>query len=751
MNVNISTPMQNHMSDQIHDDDNTTPKSKPDDILDSINNIHEGTAGIHYYFFSKEDDLSESPSSGGLFYPSVDCALAPQGAVGKSAHDGDKYYVYVPQQLDKLKLYGSNSFGLRESPLKADKSIKLRKVGQIVVMRKGVEADYEWLYRYAVNESDGGLGDELDIIRSQWLDTPGRSKPITLDFLRELAKEYGSIHDESAIVPELTGNPTYKDKEPFIKLMDNTDPNHIYLSSDWHIFKDHYKNEKNEVNVKEIVSWCEDHIKPDDIFMYLGDISFRYIDEKDKEASQKIMHKIPGHKILILGNHDVFINEDYYTKCGFEYVFQEFEWNNIIFSHRPLKMETDPKKLNIHGHMHKEVTYRTSNGNQHVNVYPAFYNNKPITLQFILDNKDKLMKDHVWQPNYGYGEAAMPESRIASIISELTYGVDLDLLANMTDKRIASKPIVYFTKDISPAGILNILKTMKDRLYNKLAIKLHFGEKGNTNFLSPKLLTDSIEYLKTNNFVQDITLVDCNTAYEGSKRLTTESHLKVAKEHGFTDLAPVRILDADGDMRLGNPYKDKIDAELQKIHSGKIAKYESIICDCKHLDHINVGAGLKDYDNLLVYTHVKGHTIAGFGGAIKNIGMGLASGKTGKLQIHGKDFGDLGHEFLEKLTESAGAIQAYFDGKIMFINVLANMSLECDCHGDPKIKPVMSDIGVLASTDLVAIEQASFDLIRESDDSGELMDHMHNKAAHHIIEYATWLGMSIPEYTLKEI
>lgn len=191
-------------------------------------------------------------------------------------------------------------------------------------------------------------------------------------------------------------------------ILDNTDPKHIYFTSDWHITKNHYKHEANYVNTAKIAKWCRDNIKDNDVFFYLGDIAFRYANEEDQKNSQEIMSKIPGIKVFILGNHDKMLGQEYFTACGFDYVFEELEWKNYIFTHEPINMDTKPSNmLNIHGHIHNMETYNTTDGKRNVNVYPMWYDNKPVTLDYIINHVDELTKNHSWNWNAGYSEAAV--------------------------------------------------------------------------------------------------------------------------------------------------------------------------------------------------------------------------------------------------------------------------------------------------------------------------------------------------------
>ena len=183
-------------------------------------------------------------------------------------------------------------------------------------------------------------------------------------------------------------------------LLDNTDISHIYLSSDWHLFKGHYKREHNYVNTQKIVTWCRQNIKDTDIFMYLGDISYRWCNEEDKKESMRIMASLPGIKVLIAGNHDIMLGDEYLHGCGFDYIFNEYEWKNLIFTHKPINMSLYPDDYwNIHGHIHKWQGYNTTDGKKNINVYPYFYDNKPVTLEYLLNHKEELVKDNYYNPN----------------------------------------------------------------------------------------------------------------------------------------------------------------------------------------------------------------------------------------------------------------------------------------------------------------------------------------------------------------
>ena len=183
-------------------------------------------------------------------------------------------------------------------------------------------------------------------------------------------------------------------------ILDNTDEKRIYLTSDWHLFQTHYKKEHNYVNTQDIVSWCKKNIKDDDVFMYLGDISYRWCNEEDQKESMKIMSSLPGIKILIAGNHDRMLGDEYLYGCGFDYIFDEYTWKNFVFTHRPINMTLYPEEFwNIHGHLHKWQGYNTTDGKKNINVYPWYYDNKPVTLDYIIKHKEELVKDNYYNPN----------------------------------------------------------------------------------------------------------------------------------------------------------------------------------------------------------------------------------------------------------------------------------------------------------------------------------------------------------------
>lgn len=285
------------------------------------------------------------------------------------------------------------------------------------------------------------------------------------------------------------------------------------------------------------------------------------------------------------------------------------------------------------------------------------------------------------------------------------------------------KSKVYFIKDINPENIIRAFDALGTELPGNVAVKLHSGEPGNQNFLRPKLMKSIIDKVGG-------TIVECNTAYDGG-RDTTEAHRKTMQLHGWIDIAEVDIMDAEDQMEIP-------------------------VVGGKHLEKNYVGATMPEYDSMLVLSHFKGHPMGGYGGALKNISIGLAS-SYGKKYIHGvkdiNNFWNSDHDsFLECMADAAKSIVDHFDGKIAFVNVMANMSVDCDCcavAADPKV----ADIGILSSLDPVALDQACIDLVYASDDAGkaDLIERIESRNGVHTIEAAAAIGVGSREYELIEI
>lgn len=294
---------------------------------------------------------------------------------------------------------------------------------------------------------------------------------------------------------------------------------------------------------------------------------------------------------------------------------------------------------------------------------------------------------------------------------------------------ISTLPKVYFIKDITPENIIKIYDALGRKAEGKVAVKLSTGEAGNPNHLSPALIKDLVKSVNG-------TIVECNTAYEG-KRMDTQEHLQVAKEHGFTEIADVDIMDAEGSDTL-------------PVEGGK------------HLKHDIVGKNFMNYDFLMVLSHFKGHPMAGFGGALKNISIGIASAE-GKAYIHsaGKtsDLAEVWNNipenndiFQESMAEASKAIIDHIGDKVVYINVANNLSVDCDCVATPE-KPEMGDLGIFASLDPVALDRACIDAVRNSNDHGKihLIERIDSLNGMHNLEYAEKIGLGSQTYELVEI
>lgn len=283
------------------------------------------------------------------------------------------------------------------------------------------------------------------------------------------------------------------------------------------------------------------------------------------------------------------------------------------------------------------------------------------------------------------------------------------------------KSKVYFTHEISSEKLLEIYKKLGVELKGKVAVKVHSGEKGNQNYLKPLFYKDIIDYVNG-------TVVECNTAYDGARN-TSEKHLKLLEEHEWFKYYNVDLLDKDEELEL--PVKEG-----------------------KHLKINYVGKNIENYDSMLVLSHFKGHPMGGFGGALKNISIGLASSH-GKRNIHGagkpEEIWTADHDsFLESMAEADKTIMDY-EKNIVFINVMANMSVDCDCCAVAE-DPCMKDIGVLASTDPVALDQACIDLVYNSIDPGKdhLIKRIESRNGIHTIEEAEKLKVGTRNYDLIE-
>ena len=291
------------------------------------------------------------------------------------------------------------------------------------------------------------------------------------------------------------------------------------------------------------------------------------------------------------------------------------------------------------------------------------------------------------------------------------------------------KAKVYFIKKITPENIVRIYKALGKELPGKVAVKMHSGEQGNQNYLRPEFVKDMVDYVKG-------TVVECNTAYEGARN-STEKHKKLIKEHEWDKYFPFDLLDEEGpDMELDIP-------------NGQVLKKNY------------VGKDLATYDSLLVLSHFKGHAMGGYGGALKQLSIGCAS-SAGKTLIHTAGatndqrelFNNLPEQdkFLEAMADAASSVVNYFKGNAAYINVMKNISVDCDCDGNASA-PCMKDMGILASIDPIAVDQACLDMVYNSTDPGKdkLIERIESRHGVHTIEAADKLGFGTREYELIDL
>jgi len=287
---------------------------------------------------------------------------------------------------------------------------------------------------------------------------------------------------------------------------------------------------------------------------------------------------------------------------------------------------------------------------------------------------------------------------------------------------------VYMTADISPAGLAAVYKALGRTLPGKVAVKLSTGEPGGNYYLSPALIKDLVHAVNG-------TIVECNTAY-GGQRANTAMHKQVAKDHGFTAIAAVDIMDEDGSISLPFPKGSHVREDF-------------------------VGSHFTNYDSFLVLSHFKGHAMGGFGGALKNISIGIAS-SNGKINIHsagaakGGDFrlafGTNQNAFLESMAEAAGAVMTKLGNNILYISVMNNLSVDCDCDSHPHA-PELADIGILGSTDPVALDKACVDLVYAADkkQNAALRERIESRNGTLILHHAEALGLCSQKYTLVKV
>ncbi|MBQ5354177.1 MAG: DUF362 domain-containing protein [Alistipes sp.] len=306
-------------------------------------------------------------------------------------------------------------------------------------------------------------------------------------------------------------------------------------------------------------------------------------------------------------------------------------------------------------------------------------------------------------------------------------------LCGCAQKSENALPKVYMTTDISAEGLVKVYQALGVEATGKVAVKISTGEPGGHNYLKPELIK---------NLVQSVngTIVECNTAYQG-RRNTTEAHLEAAREHGFFDIANVDIMDAEGEIKIP-------------------------VQDTSRLKYNIVGKNLANYDFMINLAHFKGHAMGGFGGVLKNQSIGNASSR-GKAYIHSAgrneeverlwSFVDDQIGFLEAMAAAAQSVHNYFDNgnKIVYINVMNNMSIDCDCSSHPA-DPLLKDVGILASTDPVALDQACLNIVfnitpEEGNDNGPLLERIASRHGTHIVDYAEQIGLGSKQYELVNI
>lgn len=295
-----------------------------------------------------------------------------------------------------------------------------------------------------------------------------------------------------------------------------------------------------------------------------------------------------------------------------------------------------------------------------------------------------------------------------------------------------SVPKVYMTTEITPEGLMRVYEALGVTAEGNVAVKISTGEPGGKNYLKPELIGKLVQSVEG-------TIVECNTAYRG-RRFSSEEHLKAAREHGFFEIANVDIMDTDGEIKLP-------------------------VQDTTHLKYNLVGKNIENYDFMINLAHFKGHAMGGFGGVLKNQSIGVAS-RNGKAYIHSVGntenpddmWGYTGDQigFLESMAAAAQSVHEYFgEGKIVYINVMNNMSIDCDCSSCPA-DPLLKDVGILASTDPVALDQACLDIVfnitpEEGNDNGPLLERIKERHGTHIVDYAESIGLGSKTYELVNI
>ena len=283
-------------------------------------------------------------------------------------------------------------------------------------------------------------------------------------------------------------------------------------------------------------------------------------------------------------------------------------------------------------------------------------------------------------------------------------------------------PVVYFISEISPASLVKIYEAMEWSCKDPVAVKLSTGEPPESNYLRPELIADLVKNVNG-------TIVECNTAYAGQRAATAE-HYQVAEDHGYTQIADFQVMDEYDSMEIPVNGGDRLTGDL-------------------------VGGHFADYGSYIILSHFKGHAMAGYGGAIKNTSIGLASAR-GKVRIHSGGTSDthwhdeLHTEFLECMAEAAKGVKDYLGDQVIFINVMNRLSIDCDCDGYPE-EPDIHDIGILASTDPAAVDQACLDLVWNADGNEKLLSRIDELTGLHTLEHAEKIGLGSRHYRLVDL
>ncbi len=387
-----------------------------------------------------------------------------------------------------------------------------------------------------------------------------------------------------------------------------------------------------------------------------------------------------------------------------------------------LSYKTDVIRLTINS-----TTAYLNDAAQTLDVTPVIINERTmLPIRFIAES---FGFDVQWNGDEQKVTITIPQTdEAATSKPETTTSYGLPVLQGLEhNKEGSDAPTVYFTSDISSDALMKIYNQLGFNAEGSVAVKLSTGEAGNTHYLDPNLIKNLVQSV-------DGTIVECNTAYGGS-RSNTAMHRQVAEDHGFTAIADVDIMDADGTMDLA--VSDKAENITRDI----------------------VGKNYANYDSMLVLSHFKGHAMGGFGGAIKNISIGIAS-SSGKMNIHSGGHsttswsGGTQDQFLEAMAEAAQAVHndKQNDGGIVYISVMNHLSVDCDCDGNPA-KPEMNDVGILASYDPVALDQACVDIVYNTpeSESGALQKRIERQRGIHTLEHAAKIGLGSREYNLVNI